>query len=82
MSISQSTLYRRVIALYNLTPHEFIQNIRLKHTERMLKKKIGNVTDIAHALGFNDPKSFTKCFRQYCGITPREILKMNGNINV
>ena len=82
MSISQSIIYRRVIALYNLSPNEYIQHIRLKHTERMLEQKIGTVAAIAYAVGFSDPKYFTKFFRQYCGITPSEILKMRGNINL
>ena len=48
----------------------------------MLEQKIGTVAAIAYAVGFSDPKYFTKFFRQYCGITPSEILKMRGNINL
>jgi AraC-like DNA-binding protein len=79
MVISESTLYRRLNALYNLSPNEYIQHIRLKHAERMLKQKVGNVAAIAIAVGFNNPKYFTKCFKKCWGVTPSEILKMHLN---
>ncbi len=75
MATSQSTLYRKLSALVDLSPGEYIQQIRLRHAEQMLKQKAGNVTSIAYAVGFNDAKYFSRCFKRYCGDCPSDILK-------
>ena len=75
MATSKSTLYRKLKSLTDLSPVEFIRNIRLKHAAQMLLNNIGNISDIAFAVGFNDPKHFSKCFKTEFGLTPREYQK-------
>jgi len=41
----------------------------------MLTNNTGNISDIAFAVGFNDPKHFSKCFKTEFGLTPREYQK-------
>jgi len=41
----------------------------------MLKNETGNISDIAYAVGFNDPKYFSTCFKAEFGLSPREFLK-------
>ena len=75
MATSKSTLYRKLKSLTDLSPVEFIRNIRLKHAAQMLLNNTGNISDIAFAVGFNDPKHFSKCFKTEFGLTPREYQK-------
>ncbi len=75
MITSKSTLYRKLKSLTDLSPVEFIRNIRLKHAAKMLANNMGNISDIAFAVGFNDPKHFSKCFKAEFGLTPREYQK-------
>ena len=75
MATSKSTLYRKLKSLTDLSPVEFIRNIRLKHAAQMLTNNTGNISDIAFAVGFNDPKHFSKCFKTEFGLTPREYQK-------
>jgi transcriptional regulator GlxA family with amidase domain len=72
MANSKSTLHRRMKSLTGLSPMEFIRRIRLKHAITMLANNCGNITDIAYAVGFNDPKYFSRCFKDYLGLTPIE----------
>jgi signal transduction histidine kinase/DNA-binding response OmpR family regulator/ligand-binding sensor domain-containing protein len=72
MNTSKSTLYRKIKSLTGLSPSEFVRNIRLKHACIMLKNETGNVSDIAYAVGFNDPKYFSTCFKAEFGVSPRE----------
>ncbi|MDD3319968.1 MAG: two-component regulator propeller domain-containing protein [Paludibacter sp.] len=72
MASSKSTLHRKLKSLTGLSPGEFIQNIRLKHAVQMLKNNVGNISEIAFAVGFNDPKYFSRCFKIEFGVTPRE----------
>ncbi|MFT3753237.1 MAG: two-component regulator propeller domain-containing protein [Paludibacter sp.] len=72
MATSKSTLHRKLKSLTGLSPGEFIRNIRLKHAALMLTKNAGNISEIAFAVGFNDPKYFSRCFKIEFGLTPRE----------
>ena len=72
MATSKSTLHRKLKSLTGLSPGEFIRNIRLKHAAIMLSKNTGNISEIAFAVGFNDPKYFSRCFKIEFGLTPRE----------
>jgi len=72
MASSKSTLHRKLKSLTGLSPGEFIRNIRLKHAAQMLANNIGNISEIAFAVGFNDPKYFSRCFKVEFGMTPRE----------
>ena len=75
MNTSKSTLYRKIKSLTGLAPSDFVRNIRLKHACLMLKGDTGNISDIAYAVGFNDPKYFSTCFKAEFGLTPREYIK-------
>ena len=77
MSSSKSTLHRKLKSLTGLSPWEFIRNIRLKHAAQMLKNNVGNISEIAFKVGFNDPKYFSRCFKSEFGMTPKEFQDMN-----
>ena len=72
MATSKSTLHRKLKSLTGLSPGEFIRNIRMKHAVQMLANNIGNISEIAYAVGFNDPKYFSRCFKLEFGATPKE----------
>lgn len=75
LSMSKSSLYRKIKSLTGMSPVEFTKNIRLKHACRMLSMQAGNVSDIAYSVGFADPKYFTSCFKAAFGVTPTEYVK-------
>ena len=61
-----------------MTPLAFISSIRLQAAFRMIqeKKKI-RISDLAYAVGFNDPKYFSQCFRKKLGFLPKEYMLKN-----
>jgi AraC-like DNA-binding protein len=75
LNMSKSSLYRKIKSLTGLSPVEFTKNIRLKHACQMLTDRAGNISDIAYAVGFADPKYFTSCFKAEFGLTPTEYIK-------
>jgi len=77
MATSKSTLHRKLKSLTGLSPGEFIRSVRLKHAVKMLTNKMGNISEIAFAVGFNDPKYFSRCFKIEFGISPREYQETN-----
>ncbi|MDD3078558.1 MAG: two-component regulator propeller domain-containing protein [Paludibacter sp.] len=72
MATSKSTLHRKLKSLTGLSPGEFIRNVRLKHAVQMLKNNVGNISEVAFSVGFNDPKYFSRCFKIEFGMTPKE----------
>ncbi len=72
MSSSKSTLHRKLKSLTGMSPGEFIRNVRLKHACQMLLITEDPISEIAYAVGFNNPKYFSSCFKNEFGITPRE----------
>ncbi|WP_106830614.1 hybrid sensor histidine kinase/response regulator transcription factor [Parabacteroides pacaensis] len=75
MQVSSSMLYRKLKALTNLSPNEFIRNIRLKAAAALLKEKKGNVADIAFQIGFKDARYFSVCFKKEFNMTPGEYME-------
>lgn len=75
LNMSKSSLYRRIKFLTQLSPNEFTKNIRLKHACQLLRNQQLNISEIAYAVGFSDPKYFTACFKIAYGMTPTEYLK-------
>lgn len=76
LGLSKSTLYRKTKALLDLSPSEFIKNIRLKHACQMMDKdKSISVSEVAFATGFSDPRYFSTCFKAEFGMTPSEYQK-------
>ena len=64
MGLSRTNLYRKLNALTGLSVKEFIRNIRLKRAAHLLQNHYGTISEIAYAVGFNNPSYFTECFRK------------------
>ncbi|HON52466.1 MAG TPA: response regulator, partial [Bacteroidales bacterium] len=72
---SRSTLHRKMNALTNMTPNDFIRMIRLKKAAELLKTGKFSISEVAYDTGFNDPRYFSKCFKEFFGKTPSEFTK-------
>ncbi len=68
--ISRPQLYRKINAITGVTVTDFIKEIRLKRAAQLILQKPGNISEIAYQVGFNDPKYFSKCFKQQFGVSP------------
>ncbi len=77
MGTSKSTLYKKLKALTGLNTSAFIRNIRLKAACSIMEEKgaTARVSDLAYAVGFNDPKYFSTCFKKEFGILPTDYLE-------
>ena len=75
VGMSHSVLYKKILALTDLTVIEFVRTIRLKKAAQMLTKTNQAIAEISHAVGFADPKYFSKSFQNYYGSTPSDYRK-------
>ena len=63
LGMSRSVASKHLNAEAGVPVGQFIRNYRLNMAKEMLSSKTGNrnITEIAYAVGFNDPKYFTRC---------------------
>lgn len=73
--MSRANLYRKLQAILNDTPVNFIKKIRLKRAEQLLKKNELYLSEIAYMTGFNNQKYFGKCFQKEYGMSPTQYIK-------
>lgn len=70
--VSESYLTQVFQHELGMTPWIYLTRFRLAHACRLLRTTDESITDVAVAVGFDDPGYFSKVFRGEIGMTPRE----------
>ena len=70
LGVSRTLLFTKVKAWTNRTPNEFIQELRLKKAAQLLEEGKLNIAQVSYAVGFRNPKYFSKCFSKQFGKNP------------
>lgn len=70
LGMSRVHLYKKLMTITGRSPIEFIRVIRLKRAAQMLHDKQKNIADVAYAVGFNNPKYFSRYFKDEFGVLP------------
>jgi len=71
--LSRSQFYRKIKTLTGQTANQFLRNIRLQKAKQILESGSTNVSEVCYKVGFSSPSYFTKCFKMYFGILPKEV---------
>ena len=79
MNMSRATLYRRLKQAVDLSPNDFIHQVRMRRSAELLTQTTDSIAQIAYSVGFNNPKYFSKCFRQDYGVSPAEYRNREKN---
>lgn len=75
LSMSSSTLYRKIKAVTGISTNEFIRKVKIQHAEQLLLTGKYTVSEIAFRVGMNSPVYFRQCFKEEFGLTPSDYLK-------
>lgn len=70
--VTRLVLYRKLIALTGITPLEYIRVVRIKRGAQLLRESQLTIAEVAYEVGFNEPKKFTKFFKQEFKILPSQ----------
>lgn len=70
LSMSRSSLQRKTKAEMNLSPTEFIRDIRLMRAIELMKSGSYNIDEIGSLVGFNSTSYFIRSFKKKYGKTP------------
>ncbi|MEM8525593.1 MAG: hybrid sensor histidine kinase/response regulator transcription factor [Bacteroidota bacterium] len=68
--LSRIQLYRKLKAISNQTPSQFIRQFRLHQAKELLLNPEFNISEVAYQVGFNDPAYFTRVFNKAFGQSP------------
>lgn len=72
-AVSPRTLARRIHSGLGMTPHEFVQRMRVSHATHLLETTSVSVDEVAARVGYADPAAFRRVFRRFAGESPRGI---------
>ena len=75
LEVQKPSVVRIFKEMIGRTPLDYINAYRILIAREMLKNQNVSITQVAVDLGFADLSYFTKVFKRYSGITPREYLK-------
>lgn len=70
--LSASHFSRLFKATIGDTPHQFLMRFRVERAAEMMKDTARPMIDIALACGFADQPHFTRVFKQFQGLTPKQ----------
>lgn len=82
MGMSRVSLYKKLIALTDKSPIEFIRIIRLKRAADLLQQSQLSVSEVAYQVGFNNPRYFSKYFSKEYNMLPSEYIGKYRTSNV
>lgn len=72
LHLGRTTFYKKVRGTTGYTPNEYIRVIRLRKAAELLKEGEKNVSEVAYAVGFDNPYYFSKCFKEQFGMPPSQ----------
>ncbi|WP_373827926.1 hybrid sensor histidine kinase/response regulator transcription factor [Bacteroides heparinolyticus] len=72
LAVSRSVFFKKLKTLTGLAPIEFIKEMRINRAVQLIETGEYTMTQISYMVGINDPRYFSKCFKQKMGMTPTE----------
>jgi signal transduction histidine kinase/DNA-binding response OmpR family regulator/ligand-binding sensor domain-containing protein len=77
IGMSRSSLHRKLIALTGMSVTRYDRSLRLTQSCHLLTSTQMNISDVAYAVGFEDPKYFTRLFSEEYGSSPTEFRRLS-----
>lgn len=75
IGMSRPVLFRKIKMLTGLSVIDLIRSVRLKKAEMLLKQRKMSISEVAFAVGFNDPRYFSKSFKEQYGKSPSQFVE-------
>lgn len=78
LGMSRVHLYKKLLQITGKTPIEFIRVIRLKRAAQLLRESQLHVSEVAFEVGFNNPKYFSRYFKDEFAVLPSVYQEKEG----
>jgi AraC-like DNA-binding protein len=79
VGLSRSALCTGFRSLLGQSVFDHIQDLRMQHALALLSESDESITQIAYAVGYNRPSSFSVAVLRHFGATPRELRRRAGS---
>jgi AraC-like DNA-binding protein len=64
--------FQRKLSSAGVTYSDLLDGVRFENAAKLLRDTNAKIIDIAFSSGYTDPAHFTRAFRRFSGVTPRE----------
>lgn len=78
LGFSRTSFYRKIKALTDQGPNDFLQIYRLKRAAELLSKREYSVNEVSDLVGFKTHSHFSTCFKKCFGVSPRDYVETQG----
>lgn len=78
--MSRSSLHRKIKAISDTSPTDFIRMVRLKKASQLISEGSYRVGEVCYLVGINSPSYFIKLFQKQFGMTPKEFEKQQRKL--
>jgi AraC-like DNA-binding protein len=76
VGMGRTSFYSKLKTIVGMTPVDFVRHIRIQRAEYLIIHSNDTFSQVAYAVGFSDPKYFSRCFKKETGMTPSEYKKI------
>ncbi|MDF7813910.1 ATP-binding protein [Hymenobacter sp. YC55] len=78
VGLSRTQLHRKLKAVLNQAPGDFIRLVRLQRARELLAANVGTVAEVTYLVGFSNPSTFSTSFSRHFGYAPSEVRNKTG----
>lgn len=82
LGLSRAQLFRKVKAKLGVSPVDLIRQIRMQKAQQMFKRTDLSVSEVAYSVGFSSSSYFSKCYKDYFGVAPKQLRQDKSSIEV
>lgn len=72
LHMGRTMFYKKVRSVTGYTPNDYIRIVRLRKAAELLREGNMNVSEVAYAVGFDNPYYFSKRFKEQFGVSPSQ----------
>ncbi len=82
LGMSRTVFFNKIKSLTGFSPIEFVREVRFERAAEYMRDTQLSVSEISYKVGIEDPRYFSRCFKQKFGSTPSEYRQQHsGDLN-
>ncbi len=78
LQVSEHTLKRLFHSKFQMSPLQYIKNLRMSRAEDLLKAGRHSIKEIAYMMGYRHPNDFSRAYRKFSGMNATEKKRRGG----
>ena len=71
-NMSRTVFFTKIKSLTGFSPVEFIREMRFERAAEYMRTTNMSISEISYQVGIDDPRYFSRCFKQKFGETPSD----------